>query len=91
MEKYTSVMIRDLLEELIGVATGASVTAAACGKQPLSQEFMLAVINDLLGLRTQATLILNRMRGWDYAVFDAFMMQEVKKHFEDRIHKDDET
>lgn len=89
-EKYTSEMVKELLEDIIGIATAANMIAERhCGK--LSEGVIESILRDLRNAKNKAMLIHSRMTGWDYAVFDALMMQEVKKLFEDHIHEDEET
>lgn len=90
MEKYTSEMVKELLDLIISIATAANVTAEITGGK-LSEEVIARILSDLRNARNKAMLIRNRMLGWEYAVFDAIMMQEVKKIFEDNIHEDEET
>lgn len=57
----------------------------------LSPNTIKKILAELRNVSTEASLIRNRMRGWEYAVFDVILTQEVKKSLEKRIHEDDET
>lgn len=83
-------MIKEIATKIIGISTAMNMCVDGNDGR-LSPETVKRILSDLLDVRTDAILILNRLRGWDYAVFDAIMMQEVKKSHENRIREDEET
>ena len=90
MEKYTSEMIKEVATKIIGITTAMNVIVdESDGK--LSPETVKKILWDMLDVRTDAILILNRLRGWEYAAFDVILTQEVKKSLENRIREDEET
>lgn len=90
MEKYTSEMIKEIATKIIGIATAMNMIVDNTDGR-LSPETVKRILSDLLDVRTDAVLILNRLRGWEYAAFDVILTQEVKKSLENRIHEDEET
>ena len=90
MEKYTSEMIKDLTAKIIGIATAMKMIVDESDGR-LSPEVVKRILVDVLDVRMDAILILDRLRGWEYAAFDVILTQEVKKSLEKRIHEDDET
>ena len=90
MEKYTSEMIKELSTKIIAIATAANVIVDESDGR-LSPKTVKQMLKDMLDVRTDAILILNRLRGWEFAAFDVILTQEVKKSLEKRIHEDDET
>ena len=90
MEKYTSEMIKEIANKIIAIATAANMIVNETDGC-LSPETVKRILSDLLDVRTDAILILNRLRGWEYAAFDVILTQEVKKSIENRIHEDEET
>lgn len=90
MEKYTSEMINDLLIKIIAIADATNWTVSQFGCN-LSPETIKKIALDLRNVSTEARLIRNRMRGWEYAAFEVILMQEVKKSLENHICEDEET
>lgn len=90
MEKYTSEMINDLLIKIIAISNAANMTASQFGGN-LSPDTIKKILADLRNVSTEASLIRNRIRGWEYAAFDVIMMEEVKQKIAHVVHEDDET
>lgn len=90
MEKYTSEMVKELLDQIISIATTANVTAQMHGGN-LEERTVKRILHDLHDARNEAMLIRNRMLGWEYAAFDVIMMEEVKQKFAHIVHEEHET